>query len=121
MAQEGFDAIGRFRTKDSAGRSIDDAVILPDGQTAKGVDGIIRYIEEHRQREFVRTFCRKFLGYALGRSVELSDQPLLDEIELALSENNYRFSTLVTKIVASPQFRNQRAQDFVKATRRNGR
>tara|TARA_B110000438_G_scaffold296249_1_gene340641 strand:+ start:3886 stop:7389 length:3504 start_codon:yes stop_codon:yes gene_type:complete len=121
MAQEGFDAIGQFRTKDSAGRAIDNAVILPDGQTAKGVDGIIKYIEGHRQREFVRTFCRKFLGYALGRSVELSDQPLLDEIELALSENNYRFSTLVTIIVASPQFRNQRAQDFVKATRRNGR
>ncbi len=96
-------------------------MILPDGQTAKGVDGIIRYIQEHRQREFIQTFCRKFLGYALARSVELSDQPLLDEIELALSENNYRFSTLVTKIVASPQFRNQRAQDFVKATRRNGR
>lgn len=121
IAQESFDAIGRFRTKDSAGHAIDDAVVLPDGQTAKGVDGIIRYIEEHRQREFIRTFCRKFLGYALGRSVELSDQPLLDEIELALSENNYRFSILVATIVASPQFRNQRAQDFVKATRRNGR
>ena len=117
LAQESFDPIGRFRTKDAAGRPIDDAVTLPDGENAKGIDGLIRYIEQHRKEEFVRTFCRKFLGYALGRSVELSDQPLLDEIEQALQENDYKFSVLVKKVVASPQFRNQRAQDFVTATR----
>ena len=117
LAQESFDPIGRFRTKDAAGRPIDDAVTLPDGENAKGIDGLIRYIEQHRKEEFVRTFCRKFLGYALGRSVELSDQPLLDEIEQALQESDYKFSVLVKKVVASPQFRNQRAQDFVTATR----
>lgn len=117
LAQESFDPIGRFRTKDAAGRPIDDAVTLPDGETAKGVEGLIRYIDEHRKDEFVRTFCRKFLGYALGRSVELSDQPLLDEMQQTLEENDYRFSVLVNKVVTSPQFRNQRAQDFVTATK----
>ena len=28
----------------------------------------------------MRLFCRKLLGYALGRAVTLSDQPLLDEM-----------------------------------------
>ena len=89
----------------------------PNGETAKGVEGLIRYIQEHRKDEFVMTFCRKFLGYALGRSVELSDQPLLDEMQQTLEENDYRFSVLVNKVVTSPQFRNQRAQDFVTATK----
>lgn len=117
LAQESFDPIGRLRQKDIGGRPIDDAVILPDGETAKGVEGLIKYIEEHRKQEFVKTFCRKFLGYALGRSVELSDRQLLDEMQLELEANNYRFSVLVMKVVASPQFRNQRARDFVTLAR----
>ena len=117
LAQESFDPIGRLRDKDVAGRRIDDAVTLPGGETAKGVDGLIKYIEEHRKQEFVSNFCRKFLGYALGRSVELSDRQLLDEMEQALAANDYRFSVLVMKVIESPQFRNQRARDFVTSTR----
>ena len=32
-------------------------------------------------RTFLRQFCRKLLGYALGRGVQLSDEPLLDEMQ----------------------------------------
>ena len=71
MALEGFDPIGRARTKDLAGRPIDNVVVLPNGKTAKGIPGLIEYIEQHRRQDFVRTLCRKLLGYALGRSVEL--------------------------------------------------
>ena len=114
LAMEGFDAIGRLRTKDRGGRAIDDVALLPNGETAKGIPGLIGYIERHRQQDFVRTMCRKFLGYALGRSVQLSDQPLLKEMETALAENEYRFSTLFEVVIRSPQFRNQRGRDFVR-------
>ena len=117
LAQESFDPIGRFRDRDIAGRPIDDAVTLPDGEIAKGIAGLIKYIEQHRQQEFIRTFCRKFLGYALGRSVELSDRQLLDEMIEALKANDYRFSALVMTVVESRQFRYQRARDFVTSAR----
>lgn len=113
MALEGFDPIGRTRTKDLAGRAIDDVAVLPNGQTAKGVPGLIDYIEQHRRQDFVRTLCRKFLGYALGRSVVLSDQPLLNDMEAALEKNEYRFSVLFEMVVRSPQFRQQRGREFV--------
>ncbi len=113
MALEGFDPIGRARTKDLAGRVIDNTATLPNGDTAQGIPGLIQYVEDHRRDDFVRTFCRKFLGYALGRSVVLSDQPLLSEIETALAKNDYRFSVLFEMVVTSPQFRNQRGQAFV--------
>jgi hypothetical protein len=63
-----------------------------------------------RRDDFVRQFCRKLLGYALGREVQLSDEPLLDEMQQKLAENDYRFSVAVEAIVTSPQFRQIRGQ-----------
>jgi hypothetical protein len=111
MALEGFDPVGRARTQDLAGRPVDDVAIFPSGETAKGIPGLIEYIEQHRRQDFVRTLCRKFLGYALGRSVLLSDQPLLMEMEAALEKNDYRFSVLFETVVRSPQFRQQRGSE----------
>lgn len=117
MALEGFDPIGRARSNDLAGRPIDDTAHFPGGETGKGIPGLIDYIEKHRRQEFVQTFCRKFLGYALGRSVLLSDQPLLNEMEAALEANNYRISVLFDTVLRSPQFRMQRGSDFVASDR----
>jgi len=117
LAMEGFDPIGRSRTKDSAGRNIDNVATLPNGQTAKGIPGLIEYVEKYRRQDFVRTLCRKFLGYALGRSVNLSDQPLLMEMEQALEKNDYRFLILFDLVVRSPQFRQQRGRDFLTTER----
>ena len=36
------------------------------------------------KQEFARTLCHKFLGYALGRSLQLSDQPLLEKMQAEL-------------------------------------
>ena len=112
LAMEGFDAIGRSRTQDSAGRPVDTLALMPDGRQAQGVSGLMEYVEQRRKADFIRTLCRRFLGYALGRSVILSDQPLLDEMQLALEQNGYRFSVLFETVVRSPQFRTQRARDF---------
>lgn len=112
LAMEGFDAIGRSRTRDGAGRQIDNVAKLPNGETAAGIPGLIEYIDQHRRHDFVKTLCRRFLGYALGRSVILSDQPLLIEMESELRNNAYRFSVLFEMVVRSPQFRQQRGAGF---------
>ncbi len=113
LAMEGFDALGRARTQDSAGRPIDNRAELPNGTSAKGIPELIQYIEQHRRQEFIRTLNRKFLGYALGRSVKLSDEPLLTEMEAALEAHEFRFSALFEVVIRSPQFRQQRGRDFV--------
>ncbi|MCA9062603.1 MAG: DUF1592 domain-containing protein [Planctomycetaceae bacterium] len=108
LAMEGFDPIGRSRTKDSAGRAIDNLAELPNGENARGIPELSRYIEQHRRQEFIQTLCRRFLGYALGRSVKLSDEPLLMEMEHKLAQNGDRFSILFETVVNSPQFRMKR-------------
>ncbi len=112
FALEGFDAIGRFRTKDATGGALDLRATLPDGYELDGVEGLRDYLLTVRREDFVRQFCRKLLGYALGRQVILSDMPLLEEMTASLEANDYRFSAAVIPIVRSPQFRMIRGADF---------
>lgn len=104
---EGFDAIGRRRDKDLGGRMIDVSVELKDGTKFTGEAGLKSYLLEKRRHQFLHHFCRKLLGYALARGVQLSDEPLLDEMMSQLEANNYRFSAAVETIVRSQQFRYQ--------------
>jgi hypothetical protein len=108
-ALEGFDAIGRRRDKDLADRPIDARTRLPDGTELDGVNGLRTYLLTTRRDAFVRQFCRKLLGYSLGRGVQLSDTPLLDEMDRQLAKNGYHFSAVVETIVRSRQFRHRRS------------
>ena len=110
FALEGFDAIGRRRDRDLAGRPVDTQTELPDGSEINGLTGLRDYLLETRRDAFLRQFYRKLLGYALGREVQLSDQPLLAEIEQRLARNDYRFSVAVDMIVQSRQFREIRGR-----------
>ena len=105
---EAYDPIGRHRTKDLAGRAIDAKASLRDGTVFDGVDGLRTYLLTKRRDDFERTFCRKLLGYSLGRAVMLSDQPLVEKMIESLHANDGRVSAALRAIVASPQFRNIR-------------
>ncbi|MCA9061857.1 MAG: DUF1592 domain-containing protein [Planctomycetaceae bacterium] len=108
FALENYDTIGRFRSVSADGRPIDTATELPDGTQLQGVDGLRRYLSEARRDDFLRHFCHKLLGYALGRSVQLSDEPLIDQMMQQLRENEYRIHPAIEAIVLSPQFRSVR-------------
>jgi hypothetical protein len=73
-----------------------------------GIEALRRYLDEHRQQEFLDNFCRKLLAYALGRALLLSDDVTIDDMRAKLAANGYRFSSLMETIVASPQFLNRR-------------
>lgn len=110
FALEGFDAIGRRRDRDMAERPLDTRTTLPDGTEVEGLAGLRDYLLEHRREEVLRQFCRKLLGYAIGRELKLSDQPLVTEILQRLAENDYRFSVAIETIVRSRQFREIRGR-----------
>jgi hypothetical protein len=110
-ALEGFDAIGRRRQRDLADRPIDTHAQLQDGTAFDDIDGLRQYLLTTRRDAVLRQFCRKLLGYALGRGVQLSDEPLLEEMQQRLEANGYRFSVAVETIVRSRPFREIRGQD----------
>lgn len=101
---EGFDAIGRTRTTGAGGEARDLSGKLLDGGEIVGLDGLRQYLLNTRRDAFVRQFCKKLLGYALGRGVLLSDEPLLDEMQARLKANGYRARVAIETILISPQF-----------------
>ena len=111
FALEGYDAIGRFRNNDAAGLVVSAAATLPDGTAVDGMEGLRSWMAGPRREQFFRQFARKLLGYALGRSAMLSDEPLLEEITAALMRGDGRVGMVVAKITASRQFREARGAE----------
>jgi len=107
---ESFDAIGRRREKDLGDRPIDTHVKTLDGAQFEGLDGLRNYLLTARREAFLRQFCRKLLGYALGRAVQLSDEPLLAEMQAELKAKDYRIVIAIETIVRSRQFREIRGR-----------
>lgn len=104
FALENFDAIGRWRQADAK-------VSLPNGTAINGLDGLRTYLSTIRRDDFVRQFCRKLIGFALGRSFMLSDRPLLEQMQADLAANGFKVSRAVELIVQSRQFREVRGRD----------
>ena len=102
---EQYDAIGRFRPK-----AVDTKTRLADGTSVEGIDGLRHHLATERLDDVLAQFCRKLLGYALGREVALSDLLLLEEMQERLKANDFRFSAAVEAIVTSDQFRKIRGR-----------
>jgi Protein of unknown function (DUF1592)/Protein of unknown function (DUF1588)/Protein of unknown function (DUF1587)/Protein of unknown function (DUF1585)/Protein of unknown function (DUF1595) len=112
LAFEGYGPVGERRSSDLAGRPVDTAVEFPGGMHGSGVEGIQAFIREHREADVIDNFNRKLVAYALGRSLMLSDEPLIEQMRAELQANSYRFSSLVETIVSSPQFLNRRVPQW---------
>jgi hypothetical protein len=110
FALEAYDPIGRLRRTDLGGRSVDTRAELKDGTRFDGLDGLKDYLKTRRQEEFLRQFCRKLLGYALGRAVQLSDEPLIDEMLQRLRAGDFRVSAAIETILRSKPFRYHRGR-----------
>jgi hypothetical protein len=108
---EQFDAIGRRRDVDLGGRPIDAKAKVADGTEIDGIGGLRNYLLTTRRDAFLTQFNRKLLGYALGRGVLLSDEPLLEEIKARLQAEGYRVNVAVEMIVRSRQFREIRGRE----------
>ena len=100
---ENFDAVGRWRDSQD-GRKVDAAGVLPSGESFTGPKALREALLKHRQ-EFLRTFSRKMLGYALGRGLDRFDDCVVNDCVKAIEANDGRSSALFEQIVLSKAFR----------------
>jgi hypothetical protein len=107
LSLEQFDPIGSWREEYPGGAPVDPAGQDAEGTPIEGVQGLIDYLMA-RDEKVLRQFNRKLLGFALGRGVEKSDDPLLDDMLDALRENDNKFIAALEVVVSSPQFRFRR-------------
>lgn len=112
LAFEGFGPVGERRTKDLAGRPVDVNATFPGGAQGTGLDGLLAYIRANREQDFLNNLSEKMLVYALGRSLLISDEPLLEAMQAKLAASGYKLSALIETIVTSPQFLNRRSAEL---------
>ena len=105
---ENYGPVGELRDRDLGGRPVSTQALLPGNVPSQGVGDLQTYLTQRRRSEYVDNFCRKLLSYALGRSLLLSDEPLLLAMQASTARNGHRLGDLVLKIVNSPQFLNKR-------------
>lgn len=111
---EAYGPIGEWRTKDLADRPVQTVASFPKGAgEGEGLEGLRRYIREHREGDFVDNLARKTLVYSLGRGLQLSDEPLVAEMRDKLKASQYRFGSLVEVVITSPQFLTRRGTGLV--------
>jgi hypothetical protein len=111
LAMENYGPVGEARTKDLAGHPVDTQATFPGGSQGDGLNGLQAYIHANREKDFLDNLSRKILVYALGRSLLLSDEPLIQRMDTRLATSGYRISALIDTIVTSPQFLTKRTAD----------
>jgi hypothetical protein len=99
---EHFDAAGAWRDKDGK-FPVDATGTLPDGRTIDGANGLKKILRADAPT-FARNFTEKLMTYALGRGLERTDKPVVDEITKKASSDDYRFATILAGIVNSRPF-----------------
>jgi hypothetical protein len=104
FALEHYDSTGRWRDKYADGKTVEDSGETADKTEIVGVDGLLKYLDT-REDQVLKTMAQKLMGYALGRTVLLSDQALVDK--LVAAGGKATFADLAAEIAVSKQFRNR--------------
>ena len=104
---ENFDGVGAWRIHDGM-TSIDSKGKLTDGTEVSSPAGLRHALLQHSDA-FVRTFTEKLLTYALGRSLEFYDMPVVRAVDRQAAQNQNRFESFVLAAVKSAPFQMRQA------------
>jgi mono/diheme cytochrome c family protein len=109
FALENFGPDALFRTKD-AGGPIDSSVMMKGIKPFGGLGGLKQYLKTEQDR-LLKQICRKFLGYVLGREVQIGDRAVLDKMITSLKQNDLKFSAMVRTLFNSKVFQFRRGKE----------
>jgi hypothetical protein len=82
----------------------DASTVLPDSTNIKDLNELKDYLLSYRRDEFAENVVRRMLSYALGRSLEFSDDPVVQQLTNSFTANDYKLATLVEDIVLCELF-----------------
>ena len=104
---ENFDAIGRWRTKNAEGLTIDSAGKLPDGK-AFSTPAQLKHLLAKRESDLARNLTERLMAYALGRHLGGHDDVVIDRLMVRIAEDDYRMRTIITEVITSYLFTRRR-------------
>ncbi len=104
---ENFDAIGRWRDFEKVkGKkvAIDPSSALPDGSEFKNVQELKDLLMLEKDL-LARELVESMLSYALGRTVQFSDEDDVDTILKQLKGDDYKLGSMIKAVALSPLFK----------------
>ena len=107
---EKFDAIGRWRDRDSNGQPIDAAGELPGGRRFAGPRDL-KAILAARTGDVSRNLLERLLAYALGRSLEGYDEIVVDDLMDEIAAEGYLMRSLIYGVITSYPFTHRRVEE----------
>lgn len=115
---EKFDAIGRWREKDSNGQPIDAAGELPGAKRFTG-PADLKAIIAGRDADVARNLVEKLLAYALGRKLEGYDEIVVDDLMGEIAGDGYRMRALINGVITSYPFTHRRIEEVRRLNEQN--
>lgn len=107
FAFENYDAIGRWRN-DEKKQPIDASGMLVRGQTFANIAELRGILVKDMGDQFVKNLSENLLTYALGRGMEYSDKPTVEEVQRKAKAAGYRFQEIVLAVCESVPFQKMR-------------
>jgi hypothetical protein len=108
LALENFDAIGTYRTNYKNGTPVDASTETVEGEAFVGLQGLAEVVSA--KDEFTSCVTQKLFTYSLGRGVEATDQPYLDDVRQRWLGGTPTIKDLVRNLMLADTFRTRRAQ-----------
>ena len=110
FALENYDPIGGWRDRYPRGQQegplIDASGELPNGEHFSGIQEFKEALAD-REDQFVRCLTEKLLAYSMGRTLEYTDRPEVDQIIEKTLDPGTGLQDLVLAIVESEAFRSK--------------
>jgi hypothetical protein len=103
FALENYDAVGRWRTVDGPFR-VDASGELSGGRKFADSRDLKRILGSTAGKKFARCLVKNLFTYGLGRGLEVSDYPTIEEITDRLADDEYRIHSMIFGIVESRAF-----------------
>ncbi len=103
IALENFDAIGKYRTTYRNGSPIDVNTTLSDGTAFTGLQGLADVVSA--KEEYTQCITQKLFTYGLGRGVQATDQPYIDNIRANWVKQTPTLRNLIHGLISADTFR----------------
>jgi hypothetical protein len=110
---EAYDPVGRWRQKYPAANKkakpaeIDTTGEFPSGETYTDFATFKKVIHDTRADHFTRHLIRQLLTYSTGRTMELNDDLLIDQLHDKVKKQGLGLKTLMTECLMSEVFRSR--------------
>jgi len=104
---ENFGPTGKWREQDEHNNAIDATGELPDGRFLDGVSGLVDVLAD--DPKVTSCMTQNMLTYAVGRSFRW-EPCAVGDVTTKWGKEDFKFKSLIRKIVMSPLFRARRGQ-----------